>query len=134
MNTNSIHSPMFLIFPPEINSPEYKSAEFMATQNFVQKFLATKLKILGAIQILLGIMVFSFGIVFVFLLIKPYPRFPFVFIAGYPFWGSTLFIISGAFLIALTRKSTETLTETISVAILETDIPVRQLPFYSLEV
>ncbi|XP_042531684.1 membrane-spanning 4-domains subfamily A member 5 [Dipodomys spectabilis] len=113
MNSNTAHSPTFLIFPPEINSPEYKSSEFTAkiyySQNFLQKFLVTKMKILGAIQILLGIMVFSFGVVFIFLLIKPYPRFPFIFISGYPFWGPALFIISGAFLIALERKSTETL-------------------------
>ncbi|XP_048217379.1 membrane-spanning 4-domains subfamily A member 5 [Perognathus longimembris pacificus] len=113
MSSNTAHSPVFLIFPPEINSPEYKSSEFTATtsdsQNLLQKFLVTKMKILGAIQILLGIMIFSFGVIFVFLLIKPYPRFPFIFISGYPFWGSAAFIISGAFLIALKRKSTKTL-------------------------
>ncbi|XP_020010652.2 membrane-spanning 4-domains subfamily A member 5 [Castor canadensis] len=113
MDSNAAHSPVFLLFPSDINSPEYQSSELTATtyksQNLIQKFFVTKMKILGAIQILFGIMNFSFGIIFLFTLVKPYPRFPFIFISGYPFWGSVLFIISGAFLIALKRKSTETL-------------------------
>nr|XP_004667749.1 membrane-spanning 4-domains subfamily A member 5 [Jaculus jaculus] len=113
MNSNARHSPVFLIFPPEVAVPDYQATEFTATtygsESPVQKFLATKMKVIGTIQILLGIMNFSFGIVFLFTLENPYPRFPFIFVSGYPFWGSILFINSGAFLIALKRKLTETL-------------------------
>ncbi|XP_069409477.1 membrane-spanning 4-domains subfamily A member 6D-like [Ovis canadensis] len=62
-----------------------------------------------AVQILFGVMNFSFGIVLLFTLEDPYPRFPFIFISGYPFWSSVLFVNSGAFLVALERKTTETL-------------------------
>ncbi|XP_032751250.1 membrane-spanning 4-domains subfamily A member 5 [Rattus rattus] len=113
MDSKNVHSPVFLVFPPEIITPEYRAAEFTATaydsQNQVQKILIRKLKILGTTQILFGIMNFSFGVVFLFTLVNPYPRFPFIFLSGYPFWGSALFINSGAFLIALKRKTTDTL-------------------------
>lgn len=46
--------------------------------------------LLQTTQILCGIMNFSFGVVFLFTLVNPYPRFPFIFISGYPFWGSAL--------------------------------------------
>ncbi|EDM12867.1 rCG63647 [Rattus norvegicus] len=113
MDSKNVHSPVFLVFPPEIITSEYRTAEFTATaydsQNQVQKILIRKLKILGTTQILFGIMNFSFGVVFLFTLVNPYPRFPFIFLSGYPFWGSALFINSGAFLIALKRKTTDTL-------------------------
>ncbi|XP_062951217.1 membrane-spanning 4-domains subfamily A member 5 [Cynocephalus volans] len=113
MDSSTAHNPVFLVFPPEIPVPEFQStnvsARAYATQSPFQKLLATKMKILGTTQILLGIMNFSFGVVFLFTLIKPYPRFPFIFISGYPFWSSVLFINSGAFLIAIKRKTTETL-------------------------
>ncbi|XP_047371794.1 membrane-spanning 4-domains subfamily A member 5 [Sciurus carolinensis] len=113
MDPKDAHSPVFLVFPPEINIPEYQSkvltATTFASQNLLQKLLTTKLKILGATQILIGIINFSFGIVFLFTSVPPYPRFPFILISAYPFWGSALFIMSGAFLIALKRKTTESL-------------------------
>ncbi|XP_008838940.1 membrane-spanning 4-domains subfamily A member 5 [Nannospalax galili] len=113
MDSDTVHSPVFLVFPPEVTGPEYQSTELLATaydtQSKLQKFIIKKLKILGTTQILFGIMNFSFGVVFLFTLVNPYPRFPFIFISGYPFWGSALFINSGAFLIALGRKNTDTL-------------------------
>ncbi|XP_008052581.2 membrane-spanning 4-domains subfamily A member 5 [Carlito syrichta] len=113
MDSSAAHSPVFLVFPPEIIAPEVSTTELSAktygTQNPLQKFFTTKMRIFGAIQILFGIMNFSFGIVFLFTLVEPYPRFPFIFTSGYPFWGSVLFINSGAFLIALKRKTTETM-------------------------
>ncbi|XP_027262639.1 membrane-spanning 4-domains subfamily A member 5 isoform X2 [Cricetulus griseus] len=113
MDSNNMHSPVLLVFPPGVTSSEYRTTELTATaydsQNRVQKVLIRKLKILGTTQILLGIMHFSFGVVFLFTLVNPYPRFPFIFISGYPFWGSALFINSGAFLIALKRKTTDSL-------------------------
>ncbi|XP_051003029.1 membrane-spanning 4-domains subfamily A member 5 [Acomys russatus] len=111
-NTDS-HSPLFLVCPREVTTLEYQTTGLTATaynsQNRVQKILIRKLKILGTTQILFGIMNFSFGVVFLFMLVNPYPRFPFILISGYPFWGSALFINSGAFLIALKRKTTDTL-------------------------
>ncbi|GAB1302209.1 B-lymphocyte antigen CD20 [Apodemus speciosus] len=96
-----------------VTTQEYQTTELTATaynsQNRVQKIIIRKLKILGTTQILFGIMNFSFGVIFLFTLVNPYPRFPFIFISGYPFWGSALFINSGAFLIALKRKTTDTL-------------------------
>ncbi|CAH6793770.1 membrane-spanning 4-domains subfamily A member 5 [Phodopus roborovskii] len=113
MDSNNIHRPVLLVFPPEITSPGYRTTGLIATaynsQNKLQKVLIRKLKILGTTQILFGIMNFSFGVVFLFTLVNPYPRFPFIFISGYPFWGSALFVNSGAFLIALKRKTTDTL-------------------------
>ncbi|EHH22833.1 Testis-expressed transmembrane protein 4 [Macaca mulatta] len=113
MDSSMAHSPVFLVFPPEITASEYESTELstttFSTQSPLQKLFATKMKIIGTIQILFGIMTFSFGVIFLFTLLKPYPRFPFIFLSGYPFWGSVLFINSGAFLIALKRKTTETL-------------------------
>ncbi|KAK7796966.1 hypothetical protein U0070_023580, partial [Myodes glareolus] len=111
MDSNNKNSPMFLIFPPEVTSPEHQTTTLTASvynsKSRVQKLLIRKLKILGTTQILCGIMNFSFGVVFLFTLVNPYPRFPFIFISGYPFWGSALFINSGAFLIALKRKTTD---------------------------
>ncbi|KAM5225800.1 membrane-spanning 4-domains subfamily A member 6D-like isoform 2-T2 [Hipposideros larvatus] len=63
------------------------------------------------IQILFGLMNFSFGVIFLFTFENPYPRYPFIFVTGYPFWSSILFINSGAFLVALERKTTETLVK-----------------------
>ncbi|XP_022363458.1 membrane-spanning 4-domains subfamily A member 5 [Enhydra lutris kenyoni] len=115
MDSNSAHNPVFLVFPPEINVPDLRSTELTATTYDMSgpfpKSLATKMKILGAMQILFGVMNFSFGVVFLFTLENPYPRFPFIFVSGYPFWSSVLFINSGAFLVALERKTTKTLVK-----------------------
>ncbi|CAH6793771.1 Ms4a5 [Phodopus roborovskii] len=70
MDSNNIHRPVLLVFPPEITSPGYRTTGLIATaynsQNKLQKVLIRKLKILG-------------------------------------------FVNSGAFLIALKRKTTDTL-------------------------
>ncbi|XP_045710711.1 membrane-spanning 4-domains subfamily A member 5-like [Phyllostomus hastatus] len=114
MDSNTAHNPVFMVLPPEVTIPEFhQSQEPTATTDEsampFPKLLTTKIKICGAIQILLGLMNFSFGVVFVFTFVDPYPRFPFIFVTGYPFWSSILFIYSGACLIALERKGTETL-------------------------
>ncbi|XP_064432681.1 membrane-spanning 4-domains subfamily A member 5 [Mirounga angustirostris] len=115
MDSNTAHNPVFLVFPPDINVPDLQSADLTATTYDTSgpfpKSLATKMKILGAMQILFGVMNFSFGVVFLFTLENPYPRFPFIFVSGYPFWSSVLFINSGAFLVALERKTTEILVK-----------------------
>ncbi|XP_027435096.1 membrane-spanning 4-domains subfamily A member 5 isoform X3 [Zalophus californianus] len=137
MDSNTAHNPVFLVFPPDINVPGLQSADPTATtydtSSPLPKLLATKMKILGAMQILFGVMNFSFGVVFIFTLENPYPRFPFIFVSGYPFWSSVLFINSGAFLVALERKTTETLINNSFVAMLKQLVSVRLLLPYSLE-
>ncbi|XP_004016561.1 membrane-spanning 4-domains subfamily A member 5 [Ovis aries] len=113
MSSRAAHSPVFLVFPPDITMPEFQSRDatgstYDSSMPF-PKLLTTRMKVLGAVQILFGVMNFSFGIVLLFTLEDPYPRFPFIFISGYPFWSSVLFVNSGAFLVALERKTTETL-------------------------
>uniref|UniRef100_A0A8C6II69 Membrane-spanning 4-domains, subfamily A, member 5 n=1 Tax=Mus spicilegus TaxID=10103 RepID=A0A8C6II69_MUSSI len=70
MDSKNVHSPLFLVFPPEVTTQEYQTTELTATaynpQNRVQKIIIRKLEILG-------------------------------------------FINSGAFLIALKSKTTDTL-------------------------
>ncbi|XP_003419556.1 membrane-spanning 4-domains subfamily A member 5 [Loxodonta africana] len=110
MDSTNTHNPVLLVFPPEIAIPKLQqTATLFVPRNPLSKILASKLKIFGAIQIVFGMMNFSFGMIMLFTLVEPYPRFPFIFISGYPFWGSILFINSGAFLIAAKRKNTETL-------------------------
>ncbi|KAM7084907.1 membrane-spanning 4-domains subfamily A member 5 isoform 4-T4 [Molossus nigricans] len=113
MDSSTSHNPVFIIFPPEVTVPEFHSmknttTDYESTMPF-PKLLTTKIKIFGTIQILLGVMNFSFGVIFLFTFEKPYPRFPFIFVTGYPFWSSILFIYSGACLVALERRCTETL-------------------------
>ncbi|KAF0871751.1 membrane-spanning 4-domains subfamily A member 5-like [Crocuta crocuta] len=117
MDSTSSHNPVFLLFPPEITAPEFQSPELTVYESSspFPKSLTTKMKILGAIQILFGLMNFSFGVIFLFTLENPYPRFPFIFISGYPFWSSVLFINSGAFLVALERKTTASLVKMTQV-------------------
>ncbi|XP_005408152.1 PREDICTED: membrane-spanning 4-domains subfamily A member 5 isoform X2 [Chinchilla lanigera] len=113
MGSNTTQSPVFLVLPPEVTDLKYQPTELRGRiyehQDSIQKLFTARLSILGATQIVLGILNFSFGIVFLFTLVKPYPRFPFILITGYPFWGSALYIASGAFLIALQRKTTGTM-------------------------
>ncbi|KAK1335836.1 hypothetical protein QTO34_003634 [Cnephaeus nilssonii] len=112
MDSNSAHHPVFMVFPPELTASEFQSMKNIATAYEstmpFSKCCTTKIKIFGTIQILLGLMNFSFGVIFFFMFEEPYPRFPFIFITGYPFWSSILFIYSGACLIALERKGTQT--------------------------
>ncbi|XP_037374182.1 membrane-spanning 4-domains subfamily A member 5 [Talpa occidentalis] len=113
MYSSAADTPVFLVFPPEVTVPEFQSVDVTETSYGSHipnpKLISAKLKILGSIQILLGLMNFSFGVVLLFILENPQPRFPFIFLSGYPFWSSILFINSGAFLVALERKPTETL-------------------------
>ncbi|XP_036993720.1 membrane-spanning 4-domains subfamily A member 5 [Artibeus jamaicensis] len=114
MESKTAHNPVFMVLPPEVTVPEFHqsrdptAATLESTMPF-PKLLTTKIKISGAIQILLGLMNFSFGVIFIFTFVDPYPRFPFIFVTGYPFWSSILFVNSGACLIALERRGTETL-------------------------
>uniref|UniRef100_A0AC11BYD9 Membrane spanning 4-domains A5 n=1 Tax=Ovis aries TaxID=9940 RepID=A0AC11BYD9_SHEEP len=98
MSSRAAHSPVFLVFPPDITMPEFQSRDatgstYDSSMPF-PKLLTTRMKVLGAVQILFGVMNFSFGIVLLFTLEDPYPRFPFIFISGYPFWSSVLVTLS----------------------------------------
>ncbi|XP_006091706.1 membrane-spanning 4-domains subfamily A member 5 [Myotis lucifugus] len=113
MDSNTAHHPVFMVFPPEVTASEFQSMKNIATTYETTtpflKLCTTKIKIFGTIQILLGLMNFSFGVIFFFMFEEPYPRFPFIFITGYPFWSSILFIYSGACLVALEKKGTQTM-------------------------
>ncbi|ELK13499.1 Membrane-spanning 4-domains subfamily A member 5 [Pteropus alecto] len=139
MDSNKTHNPVFLVFPPQVTVPEFQSTDSTVTTVESRipfpKLLSTKMKIFGTkiriqfdnvtwyfsmggfaenplnstIQILVGLMNFSFGVIFLFTYENPYPRFPFIFVTGYPFWSSALFINSGAFLVALERRTTDVL-------------------------
>ncbi|XP_039716182.1 membrane-spanning 4-domains subfamily A member 5 [Pteropus medius] len=113
MDSNRTHNPVFLVFPPQVTVPEFQSTNSTVTTVESRipfpKLLSTKMKIFGTIQILVGLMNFSFGVIFLFTYENPYPRFPFIFVTGYPFWSSALFINSGAFLVALERTTTDVL-------------------------
>ncbi|EAW73888.1 membrane spanning 4-domains A5 [Homo sapiens] len=54
MDSSTAHSPVFLVFPPEITASEYESTELSATtfstQSPLQKLFARKMKILGDIH------------------------------------------------------------------------------------
>ncbi|XP_030743374.1 membrane-spanning 4-domains subfamily A member 5 [Echinops telfairi] len=113
MNPSTAHGPVLLVFPPELPIAKLQQGGLTATPyvpgNPLSKLIASKLKILGTLQILFGMMNFSFGVIMLFTFVDPYPRFPLIFLSGYPFWSSILFINSGAFLIAVKRKHTDTL-------------------------
>ncbi|ELR48566.1 Membrane-spanning 4-domains subfamily A member 5 [Bos mutus] len=109
MDSRAAHSPVFLVFPPDITMPEFQSGDITGTTYDSSmpfpKLLATRMKILGVSKIFPHVNPTEL----LFTLEDPYPRFPFIFISGYPFWSSVLFVNSGAFLVALERKTTETL-------------------------
>ncbi|XP_004683458.1 PREDICTED: membrane-spanning 4-domains subfamily A member 5 [Condylura cristata] len=113
MYSSAADTPVFLIFPPEVTVPDIQSIEVSETSYGSHipdpKLISAKLKVIGSVQILLGLLNFSFGVVLLFILESPQPRFPFIFLSGYPFWSSILFVNSGAFLVALERRTTETL-------------------------
>ncbi|KAG8505739.1 Membrane-spanning 4-domains subfamily A member 5, partial [Galemys pyrenaicus] len=115
MYETTADTPVFLVFPPEITVPEFQSVDVTETSYGSHvpnpKLLSTKLKVIGSVQILLGLMNFSFGVILLFTLESTQSRFPFIFLSGYPFWSSILFINSGAFLVALERKATETMVK-----------------------
>uniref|UniRef100_H0X231 Membrane spanning 4-domains A14 n=1 Tax=Otolemur garnettii TaxID=30611 RepID=H0X231_OTOGA len=75
-------------------------------------FLKGEPKVLGAVQILLGLFIFGLGITFVFSYIIFSKNFPLVFLAGYPFWGSFIFILTG-YLIEIHNKSKQILEQCI---------------------
>ncbi|XP_053415755.1 membrane-spanning 4-domains subfamily A member 14 [Nycticebus coucang] len=59
------------------------------------EFLKGEPKVLGALQILLGLFILGLGIIFVFSYIVFSQNFSLFFLAGYPFWGPFIFILTG---------------------------------------
>ncbi|XP_036618492.1 membrane-spanning 4-domains subfamily A member 5 [Trichosurus vulpecula] len=99
---------VFLLLPQKVvNVQTGLKATAFAKKTGIEHFLATEMRIMGAVQVLIGLMNFCFGAVFIFTRISPYPRFPFIFITGYPFWGAACYINSGSTLIAFERRTTK---------------------------
>ncbi|KAM8967945.1 membrane-spanning 4-domains subfamily A member 5-like [Antechinus flavipes] len=98
---------VFLLLPQKVFNVQsgLKTTAF-AKKTGIEHFLLTEMRIMGAIQVLIGLMNFCFGAVFIFTRVSPYPRFPFIFITGYPFWGAACYINSGSLLIAFERRTT----------------------------
>ncbi|XP_074087492.1 membrane-spanning 4-domains subfamily A member 5 isoform X2 [Macrotis lagotis] len=99
---------VLLLLPQEVFNVQsgLKTTAF-ANKSGLKYFLATEMRVMGAIQVLIGLMNFCFGAVLIFTHISPYPRFSFIFLTGYPFWGAACYINSGSLLIAFERRSTK---------------------------
>uniref|UniRef100_A0A8C6EH96 Membrane spanning 4-domains A14 n=1 Tax=Microcebus murinus TaxID=30608 RepID=A0A8C6EH96_MICMU len=54
------------------------------------EFLRGEPKVLGALQIMLGLIIIGFGMIFVFNFLVFSQEFPLVFLTGYPFWGALI--------------------------------------------
>ncbi|XP_027714654.1 membrane-spanning 4-domains subfamily A member 5 [Vombatus ursinus] len=110
MESKSAPTPksVFLLLPQKVlNVHSGLKTTAFAKKTGLEHFLATEMRIMGAIQVLIGVMNFCFGAVLLFTRVPPYPRFPFIFISGYPFWGAACYINSGSFLIAFERRTTK---------------------------
>ncbi|XP_045414124.1 LOW QUALITY PROTEIN: membrane-spanning 4-domains subfamily A member 14 [Lemur catta] len=72
------------------------------------EFLRGEPKVLGVLQIMLGLIIIGFGMIFVFNFLIFSQGFPLVFLTGYPFWGALIFILTG-YLTGIDEKSTKIL-------------------------
>ncbi|XP_068964616.1 membrane-spanning 4-domains subfamily A member 5 [Petaurus breviceps papuanus] len=108
---------VFLLLPQNVFNVQtgLKTTAF-AKKNCIEHFLTTEMRIMGAVQVLIGVMNFCFGAVFIFTRVSPYPRFPFIFITGYPFWGAACYVNSGSLLIAFERRTTKYLGQVSLIA------------------
>nr|XP_012612475.1 membrane-spanning 4-domains subfamily A member 14 [Microcebus murinus] len=70
------------------------------------EFLRGEPKVLGALQIMLGLIIIGFGMIFVFNFLVFSQEFPLVFLTGYPFWGALIYILTG-YLTGIDEKSTK---------------------------
>uniref|UniRef100_A0A8C9AC96 Membrane spanning 4-domains A14 n=1 Tax=Prolemur simus TaxID=1328070 RepID=A0A8C9AC96_PROSS len=70
------------------------------------EFLRGEPKVLGVLQIMLGLIIIGFGMIFVFNFLIFSQGFPLVFLTGYPFWGALIFILTG-YLTGIDEKSTK---------------------------
>ncbi|XP_045341326.1 membrane-spanning 4-domains subfamily A member 6C-like isoform X2 [Leopardus geoffroyi] len=86
----------------------------------LKKQLKAEVKVLGAIQILCGVMVLSLGIILVSVPSSPSftPVFSTLLKSAYPFMGGLCFVISGTLSVIMEKKSTKPLssgTKTVTV-------------------
>uniref|UniRef100_A0A4X2L1Y8 Membrane spanning 4-domains A4A n=1 Tax=Vombatus ursinus TaxID=29139 RepID=A0A4X2L1Y8_VOMUR len=85
--------------------------QFYKSKAPVQKFLKGEPKVLGAIQIMIALMNFSLGMVFILVSMNSHAVETFLFYTGYVFWGTAFFIISGSLSIAAENRTTNTLIQ-----------------------
>uniref|UniRef100_A0A667HTX9 Membrane spanning 4-domains A6A n=1 Tax=Lynx canadensis TaxID=61383 RepID=A0A667HTX9_LYNCA len=84
----------------------------------LKKQLKAEVKVLGAIQILCGVMVLSLGIILVSVPSSPSftPVFSTLLKSAYPFMGGLCFVISGTLSVIMEKKSTKPLVQSSVVA------------------
>ncbi|XP_074129785.1 membrane-spanning 4-domains subfamily A member 4A-like [Sminthopsis crassicaudata] len=89
------------------------SMPFFRSKAHLQAFLKGEPKVLGTVQIIVALMNFALGMVFI--LIPPrnfYFETHFLLHTGYIFWGTIFFIISGVLSIVAENKTTNALVQT----------------------
>ncbi|XP_012499381.1 PREDICTED: membrane-spanning 4-domains subfamily A member 14, partial [Propithecus coquereli] len=77
------------------------------------EFLRGEPKVLGALQMMLGLIITGLGMIFVFNFLVFSQGFPLVFLTGYPFWGALIFILTG-YLTGIDEKSTKILGQGVT--------------------
>nr|XP_008114040.1 PREDICTED: membrane-spanning 4-domains subfamily A member 8 isoform X1 [Anolis carolinensis]XP_008114041.1 PREDICTED: membrane-spanning 4-domains subfamily A member 8 isoform X1 [Anolis carolinensis]XP_008114042.1 PREDICTED: membrane-spanning 4-domains subfamily A member 8 isoform X1 [Anolis carolinensis]XP_008114043.1 PREDICTED: membrane-spanning 4-domains subfamily A member 8 isoform X1 [Anolis carolinensis] len=95
--------PATLIQPQgRVQYVHYNSQQPWSPNTSLQKFLKVETKILGAIQIIIGIIHIGFGAIPVYLFSPIYQ--PLSGAGGYHFWGGLFFIFSGSLSIAVEKR------------------------------
>uniref|UniRef100_A0A8C6VEV5 Membrane spanning 4-domains A8 n=1 Tax=Naja naja TaxID=35670 RepID=A0A8C6VEV5_NAJNA len=77
--------------------------------NTLERFLKAEPKVLGAVEILIGLIHIGFGAVSLSSLASPSIFRPISAIGGYPFWGGIFFISSGSLCVAAANRPTHPL-------------------------
>ncbi|XP_051820574.1 membrane-spanning 4-domains subfamily A member 6D-like [Antechinus flavipes] len=113
MTSQPVPSGMFMILTPNgISIPQTQQSEASSSSNSnLKKGLKEESKALGTIQILMGLMILSMGIILACIYDDSYFKYSSykVVKSGYPFIGGVTFIISGSLSIASERKKTKSL-------------------------